>query len=95
VGISAVHYSIPHECHIVSKQNLKYELNILNNKVSEFHLCRVIYRLKSLNNLLLKWIITMVVKEFVPLFIECGFIEIFYEHWWLDCCPPSQVWPLP
>jgi hypothetical protein len=39
-------------------------VTILNNPVAEFHMCRVTCMLKGLKDLLVKCIITIIVKEF-------------------------------
>jgi hypothetical protein len=62
VGISTVHYSISCGHHHVSTRKARYKLIILNYLVVEFHTCRINLKLKGLNNLPVKWIITVMVR---------------------------------
>lgn len=52
--ISMVYYSIPHKYHLVVNKIQGYDLIIFNSPVTEFHMHWVIFRLKGLNNLVVK-----------------------------------------
>jgi hypothetical protein len=74
------HYFFPCE-HCISKQKTSNEVDDFNDLVAEFHMCRIILKLKGLNNLVAKWIITM--TEFsISSIMAHGLVEMFYYHWW-------------
>jgi hypothetical protein len=85
VYFNGLHGAIAHTAVIfilaISHYFFPCEVDDFNDLVAEFHMCRIIFKLKGLNNLVAKWIIT--VTEFsISSIMAHGLVKMFYYHWW-------------